>query len=91
MNRSLHTGVKKMILVIAVAVTVIFSTAVAQAWWGREPAVEGHDGLSCLLSEYRSLRTKALGFTTAVPSQGDANVGLSLLRQAGVGHRFYYP
>jgi len=52
MNRSLHTGVKKMIMVIAVAATVIFSTALAQAWWGPGPGVGLWDPQEAYLDEY---------------------------------------
>ena len=52
MNRSLHTSVIKMILVIAVAATVAFSTAVAQAWWGRGPPAGLWDPQEAYLDEY---------------------------------------
>ena len=52
MNRSLHTGVKKMIMVIAVAATVIFSTTVAQAYWGPGLGVGSWDPQEAYLDEY---------------------------------------
>jgi hypothetical protein len=52
MNRSLHKGMKRILLVIVAAATVVFSAATAQAWWGPGPGVGAWDPHEAFLDEY---------------------------------------
>jgi hypothetical protein len=52
MNRSLHNALKRMLLVMTVAAAVIFSTAIAQAWWGPGQGMGSWDPQEAYLDEY---------------------------------------
>jgi hypothetical protein len=52
MNRSLHRGVKRILLALLATAAVMFSAATAEAWWGSAPGIGGWDPQEAYLDEY---------------------------------------
>jgi hypothetical protein len=83
MNRYLGTAVKSMILVMAAAATMIFSTATAQAWWGPAAGPGLWDPHEAYLDEYGFLDPYG-------PSRSDIRRLHRDQRRAMMGHPVYY-